>query len=298
MLKFVLIGGIARSGTNLVRRIIGSHSKIAIPPGEFNFFSKYTKGKTVEEILKNPRLNKWNINFSDLRNLDHREVFIQSLQRYADKIGKEIPGEKTPFNEFYYDIFKEWLKNFDLKFIHLVRNPFDVMASYKHFQRVKNKQNYNIRNISRHIINWQRSVSMGLARAYMFPSLYYLLKYEDIAFDPESRTREICSFLGVDFEKERLLNFSDYAGHKDNTSFPENDLEKHRVYNTIRRPESRKHHLDKSEIQQIVTICGELANALGYNDPGFLSFPPEGPNLDITQKLKQYFKTRILSRAN
>ena len=74
MRKFILIGGISRSGTNLVRRVIGSHSKIAIPPGEFNFFSKYNNGKTVKEILANAE--------------EEQNAFINQKQPFL----KKLPG--------------------------------------------------------------------------------------------------------------------------------------------------------------------------------------------------------------
>ena len=139
----------------MARRIIGSHSKIAIPPGEFQFFNQWSDGKDPKTILSNKRLEKWGIDFSDLYTLDHQKAFIRTLERYALAIGKEIPGEKTPFNEFYYPMIKDCLKEFDLKFIHLVRNPLDVMASYKHFSSRKNQKKYKLNSIKAHIVNWQ-----------------------------------------------------------------------------------------------------------------------------------------------
>jgi hypothetical protein len=99
MKKIVIIGGMPRSGTNLARRIIGSHSKIAIPTGEFKFFRQLSNGKSVREILANPRLKEWNVDFSDLYAAQPAKVFIQTLTRYAENVGKEIPGEKTPQND-------------------------------------------------------------------------------------------------------------------------------------------------------------------------------------------------------
>ena len=87
MSKFVLIGGVPRSGTNLARRIIGSHSKIAIPPGEFQFFRQYVKGKSVAQILANKRLKLWNIDLSDLRS---------GLQRSLPPLRRPCAPERAP----------------------------------------------------------------------------------------------------------------------------------------------------------------------------------------------------------
>jgi hypothetical protein len=115
--------------------------------------------------------------------------------------------------------------------------------------------------------------------------------------DPEGKTKTLCDFLGVEFEKERLLNFSDYKGHKDNTSFPQIENKKNKSYNRIRKPESRKHYLNQPEIRQISSMCGELAKALGYVDPDFQSFPPVVSGLSTSMKLKRFVKDRVLSKS-
>jgi hypothetical protein len=298
MKKIVIIGGMPRSGTNLARRIIGSHSKIAIPTGEFKFFRQLSNGKSVREILANPRLKEWNVDFSDLYAAQPAKVFIQTLTRYAENVGKEIPGEKTPQNEFFFDLIKEWLKDFDIKFVHLVRNPFDVMASIKHFQAVKNMNKYKFQNFSEHIVNWKRSVSMGLARAYVDPQKYFVLKYEDLASEPSRMTSELCEFIGVDFEEERMLSMTNYEGHKDNTSFPLNGDKQFRPSQGIRKPKSRKDHLSRGEIIRICDGCQELALAMGYKESEFQTQPPETSKGRFLTKLKQWIRAHIFSRIS
>jgi len=56
--RVVIIGGMPRSGTNLARRLIGSHSMIAMPTVEFNFFFKMAAGQSVKQILEDPKLRK------------------------------------------------------------------------------------------------------------------------------------------------------------------------------------------------------------------------------------------------
>ena len=287
MSKFILIGGIPRSGTNLTRRIIGSHSKIAIPPTEFQFLKRFSQGKSVSEILANEKLGQWNVDFSDLHDRKHREVFIDALVRYAESIGKEIPGEKSPLNEFFYDTIREWLNDFELRFIHVMRNPLDAIASLKHaaFRNVNRRR--NTIDVSARSRNWVRSVSMGLARAHCNSEGYYLLKFEDLATDPVSTTQELCEFLGVDFEQERMLSLSDFEKYPDNTSFAQNRGKKHQEYGAIHKPESRKHYLTDSEIRIVSSICGELARALGYEDENLKCSPPERGSSGTMKKLRR-----------
>ena len=79
MRTFVLIGGVGRSGTSLLRRIVGSHTQIAIPPTESGFFDHYRLGRTVGEILASENLRPWDVDLKPYHGLSHAEVFRQAL---------------------------------------------------------------------------------------------------------------------------------------------------------------------------------------------------------------------------
>jgi hypothetical protein len=288
MSKFVILGGVPRSGTNLARRIIGSHSKIAIPNGEFQFFNQLAIGKSVSEILDNERVKKWEVDLAPYRDSTPQEAFVGVLEDYTKKVGKEISGEKTPLNEFFFDELLKYFAEHELRFIHLVRNPFDVLASYKHMKVLKRDQNYDLNEISFHMRNWQRSMILGLARANTHPDQYLVLRYEALATEPVALTKKICEFIGVDFEEERMLQLSDYSGHRDNTSFATAQGSEHETYQAIKAPVSRKGHLNETEIRRICETCGEAARAFGYDDPDFEVFPPERGNSggSVYKKLK------------
>lgn len=287
MNQFVVIGGVPRSGTNLARRIIGSHSRIAIPPAEFQFFAKHKRGKSIEEICANKRLIEWGVNLSDLYALHPRDAYIMALQRYTKRIGKEIPGEKTPSNEFYFETIETWLKDFDLRFVHMIRNPFDTIASFKYAPFRGDGGGKAFFGVAAYARNWCRSVSFGLARAYFSSDKYLILKYEDLTTDPVSKTKELSEFIGVEFEEERMLTLSDFAGHHDNTSFPYDRGEKSKEYQAVRQPRNRKHYLTASEVKSVSIICGELAWALGYDDEDFGPSLPEGTGAGFKRRLKQ-----------
>lgn len=292
MRKFVLIGGMPRSGTTLIETIIGSHSKISIPPGDFPFVEKYVVGRSVkiifDELGKSPVWKFWRIvDFSDLYDKEHRDAFIETLVRYAKGTDKEIPGAKSPYNEFYFDVLQNWLKEFELKFIHIVRNPFDMMASLRHspFHRYKLKKKFED-DVLVHSRNWCRSVSMGSSRALLNQGEYYLLKYEDLVTNPRDTTQSLCAFLGVDFQEERMLNRVDYQYHNSNTSFPKAP-EKRKSKDYVYELSTRKHYLTDSEIQVISSICGELGQVLEYEDQDLRSFPYERPRLSVKRKLRR-----------
>lgn len=268
MQKFILIGGMERSGTNLLRRIVGSNSRIAIPPSEFKFFARYKMGATVEQIFADKRLKRWRVDLRPFSSLPHPEAFRQALTHYADACGKEIPGEKTPLNEFHYGLIEQWLEGYDVRFLQMVRNPLDVIASHKHAPFRRDKRGTEI-DVTSRCGRWRRSVSIGLARAYADPEKYRVVRYEDLTADPVGVTRTLCDFLGVEFEEARMLTLSDYRGRVDNTSFAPADGDRHAEHATIHRLRTRKHHLTPGDQAVIARLCGELADALGYHDDDF-----------------------------
>ncbi len=285
MNKFVVIGGAPRSGTNLVRRIVGSNSEIAIPPGEFQLFSQVAKGKTVADVLKNPRLEKWGVDLAPYQATEPGTAYVEILKQYGASIGKSIPGEKTPFNEFYYAELLQALSGYDFRFIHMIRNPFDVMASYKHMKVMKGKSALN--DIRDHLRNWVDSVTLGVHRSRENPDQYTCIRYEDLLNNPSAITQFLCDFIGVEFEKERMLNMVDFASHADNTSFPTDEAEKNTDAALIKPHTSRKSHLSSSEIRLVSTVCGPKAIEAGYTDPDFKL------KQDNSQRIRKWLSRRM-----
>lgn len=299
MQKFILIGGLPRSGTTLLETILGSHSKIAMPPGDFHFAEQYTKGLSVNEIFQNlskeGTWNHWHVkDFSFLYDKSHAVAFRESMRVYAEGIEKDIPAAKAPYSEFFFATYQDWLLGTDLKFLHMVRNPFDAIASFKHSHLHSEARIYGDA-IEIQAKNWLRSATMGLARKFADPNHYEVIQYEKLAEDPLSCTKAICIFLDVEFDEKRMMNRVDYDYHNTNTSFTSNipNVEKGRH---IYAAESRKKYLDPSESEMICAICGETARAMGYNDPDFIFQPRHyvkrmKKSKKFKNKLKRTFST-------
>jgi len=270
--KFILIGGMPRSGTNLARRIIGSHSLVALPPLESLFLGKHSLGRSVEEILSTSRVHALDFDVSDLYLKDSKEAFITFFTRYAQHENKQIPGDKTPYNEFYFDLAREWLAEFDIKFIHMLRNPLSVMASYKKAPFVEEKKYWGMPALAR---NWVRSTTLGLAQAIKWPENYHVVKFEELTSSSSETAAKICEFIGLEFEKERMLSLSDYKEHRDNTSFQDKNTEKAGAEHTVWAPADRSNFLSNRERALTMSICGELAFAIGYRQNDFSMRRPE-----------------------
>lgn len=277
--RFVLVGGLPRSGTTLIETVVGSHSRIVIPPGDFPFAELADRGLGVESIFsilsKKATWDLWHVKDpAAVIGMNHGDAFRATLIKYAEGVGKDIPGAKAPFCEFYIDLYMDWLVDDDLKFIYVLRNPFDVMASLKHSHIHRNWHGFRDL-IEVQCRNWVRSVSIVLARAYSEPRNFCIVRYEDFVRDPVGTGLKLCNFLGVEFEETSMLNRSDYAYHDTNTSFPDQFAAREDKKTYIYDPDSRKSSLSNDEVELIGHICGESARSLGYEDPDLALRPPE-----------------------
>ena len=110
----------------------------------------------------------------------------------------------------------------------------------------------------------------------MQPNSYCMVRFEDLTNDTETVAAKLCAFLGLEFERDRMLNLSDYQGQRDNTSFTlhasgADDESK------VKQLDSRKGHLSGAEVSAVGSICGEMARAIGYEDPDFDRAPVHLP---------------------
>ena len=255
---------------------------------------KLAQGRSVRDFFDfQSKLQTWDRyefkDFSSVWDLPSQTAFRRSVDLYADAMGKDVPGAKAPFTEFYYDTYAQWLQGGEVYFLHMIRNPFDVAASWIKSHIHKSVHNYkDAASVSAR--NWYRSASMGLARAVRDPAHYRVLKYEDLVADPLSVATNLCLFLGLDFEQDRMLNRVDFPYYQSNSSFASQEAQGSQD-TAIFKTSSRKQHLGSQEIAKVSAICGELARCLGYDDEDFRTRPHERPKeLKPIAKVSRHYK--------
>jgi hypothetical protein len=219
----ILVCGSQRSGNTLVANILGSHSKIAIPSGNLFFFTLINN----KEITNNPHTlinslgqkltNKTGLNFSNsqiellykciekLEFIDTKSLIDCSLHLYKLQKEKVVVGIKDPGAEKYaYDVLKMYP---DCKILHIVRSPFSVVASKK--MSLGSNKYKNIDPIF--LSQLKESMLSSISNMKKYPNNYLTIKYEDIIHKQVGSTKEICKFLGVEYQSSML----DMSGNTD-----------------------------------------------------------------------------------
>lgn len=231
----VLIGGAQRSGTSLLRSIIGSHSRFAFFPYDLRLWTRYWGESQERPIsLRGAKELVWRI-VSDEKALiaDVRpsgdevvevlsakyngswtasDVFDAFLSSYAVGRSRASWGLKTPGNEIYAkDILKKWD---DAIFFHVIRDPLSVAASVKHADGGS-----WFYDPFRHQNQWRESAQLSRINHDIFPDRYIIVRYEDLVLNPRTVSRTICAKLGVDYEKDMELGLRQPGWSGSNSSF-------------------------------------------------------------------------------
>lgn len=253
MNKLVFIVGAPRSGTKFLRNTLVKSGPICIMP-ETHFFSKLIhagvikktrflfpfdsdeKLSNLKKILESKEIfGSWwryhnDIDYSNViqkfresKCRTYRELFLIILNEYAQHHKCDIVGERTPTNIFHVKRLLEWFP--DAKIIHILRNPFSVIASEFYvseklgFPLKKNTLFYRPLLFPIILLRWYIIYRLHFYYNKKYPSNYMLVKYEELYLNRGKVLAEISKFLNVKLDarkSEKLEIVNSSFGNKGN----------------------------------------------------------------------------------
>jgi LPS sulfotransferase NodH len=263
----VMILGVSRSGTTLLKEILDHHPDVAIPPESYFVTQLWDRHgarpdpeRFVSDLGRLARLRDWGVMPGDVRRLlPDRPDFAQAIQAvyraYAEMRGKRRFGDKTPAYMQRLDVLERAFPG--ARYVHIVRDGRDAGLSFIEMRRRPRFNWARPRGLTAFATQWRREVSgarrFGRERAV---GRYLELRYEDLVADPESAVRELCEFLGLAFDVEML------AYHR--TQGP-NPLPDHP---RLARPPAAgrrwQEEMAPLDVERFEAIAGELIAELGY----------------------------------
>jgi hypothetical protein len=210
----VLVLGVARSGTRLLKEMLTSHSELAIPDESYFIPAVWARhGARVRTERLIADLDRFELaprpgaTADELRRrlpaeADFADAIHAIYQGYAEAQGKGRYGNKTP----------EYMQHLGLldrafpgaRYVHIVRDGRDAAVSWVSMSVRRSAWRWP-RTIAGFAYQWRSEIvraqrfgrSLGAGR-------YHELRYEDLVFEPESRLRELCAFLELPFESAML----------------------------------------------------------------------------------------------
>jgi len=265
-----------RSGSNLITRIMDSHSEICGPAPMhlfrilLNHRNRYgdleqtgNQKALVEDILalQATSLGVWRSSWSEdellgiagtgslariLRAVYEREAQVQGKSRLFIK-----ENHNYRFIHFLDRAFP------GARYLFFVRDPRDMALSWK--------RSPNLRGcVVRAARTWrtdQQNV-LRLLGTMEDRRIIHLLRYEDLLQHPDPELRKVCEFLGTSFE-EGMLRF---AAKGQSTRNAERSADWQNLKKPIMQNNFRKYHegLTGREIEYVEAVCHEEMLELGY----------------------------------
>lgn len=160
----------------------------------------HTRNQHYQDLLKN-----YSGSASTEKLLRH---FIESYRQsfVPEDAQPRIWMEKTTSTEIYALEMAELFPH--AKFIHLIRDPRDNWASLQSGWEKRYKDfNDDLRRLKQSLLE-RGKLGMDMARANLSTlgkDRYKIVKFEDFTGEPESHMRELCAFIGIDFDPRMLV---------------------------------------------------------------------------------------------
>lgn len=213
-----------RSGTTLLQSLLAAHPHIySLPETKFFQFAvpSYRKepiraslGLISKKLL--PRLEVFLADhlerpdlLSDLPNIPFLSLYTARFREILDQLtieaGKQVWLEKTPEHIFYIRKIQNFLPS--ARFIHLIRQPRDVIASLYEITHKYPEWWGGIWDVEHCIKRWQDALKISCV--YRDHPDHLLVKYEDLVKESPVCLQKICDFLQVDFTSEMLSNYGE-----------------------------------------------------------------------------------------
>jgi len=208
----VFIAGPDRSGTTLMFALLASHPNLSMVrrTNMWRYFHRRYGDLGDPENFE--RCLRDMVRYRRMRHLQPdadriRTEFLQGEPTYArlfslfhehnaERAGKSRWGDKSLHTERYAErVFSEFP---EARILHMVRDPRDRYAS------VRKRWGRDVSRVGAATGRWMSSTRAGRRAQRRHPDRYLLVRYEDLASDPEATMRRVCEFIGEEYSAQML----------------------------------------------------------------------------------------------
>lgn len=273
----LIVLGVGRSGTTLLRVMLDRNSQLAIPDESFFMLplARRHRGRVkadafYEDLRRLPRLREWDLTPEDVRprlrdGMTTGEAIAAIFETYAEKQGKPRWGDKTP-------LYMQHLPRLERLFpgalwLHLIRDGRDAALSFLALPAgFSGKTWAQPRTAAQFAARWKVEIDAARALGRRAGERYLELRYEDLVADPAVVMRRVCEFASLPWEPEMV----EYAGKVDVTNLPEHQRLAQPPTPNVR---NWREEMPADDARAFEDVAGDVLASSGYE-----LLEPDGPH--------------------
>jgi len=224
----VIILGVGRSGTTLLRVMLDRSSELAIPYETFfvpQLAHRHGRRPKLDDFLDDlgrlRTLYDWGIGPDDVRPRLHEgmttsEAIAAIFETYAERQGKPRWGDKTPLYMQQLPLLERLFP--EAMWVHLVRDGRDAALSFLELPEGFSGKTWALpRTVTQFAARWRTEILAARRLGRHAGSRYLELRYEDLVDEPERRLRLVCERASLTWEPGML----DHTRPSDTAHMPE-----------------------------------------------------------------------------
>ncbi|HXG75590.1 MAG TPA: sulfotransferase [Gaiellaceae bacterium] len=290
----LLVLGVSRSGTTLLRVVLDRSPGLAIPDESFfvPLLARRHRGPVdpaafLDDLARLPVLAAWGLSPAEVAprlrpGQTTGEAIAAVFEAYAAAQGKPRWGDKTPMYLRHLPLLERLFP--EAQYVHLVRDGRDAWLSFRELPAGTSARTWAHPTSARAFAClWRTEVEAARALgARVGPSRYLEARYEELVSAPETVVGRICAFADVPFESAML----EYSGAVDVSRKPHQQR-------LLRPPTAGlrdwRTQLAAGEVRAFEDVAGRLLADLGYE----LAEPPARPPSARAQLALATYRVRL-----
>jgi Sulfotransferase family len=264
----LLILGVRRSGTTLLRVMLDRHSQLAVPDESYfvpqladRHLRRVDPDEFVDDLRRINTVVDWNVPLEQVRARLTPGASVGAAigtvyAAYAEEQGKSRWGDKTPMYMQNLRLLERLFP--DALFVHLIRDGRDAATSFLAMPRgVVTETWMHPRTAADFACQWRTEVAAARRLGRRVGTRYLESRYEDLVSDVEAGLRRICAFAGLAYEPAMV----DYAGNADVSAKPHQQ--------SLRRPPTQglrdwRTQMSPQDVAAFEDVAGDMLCELGY----------------------------------
>jgi sulfotransferase family protein len=264
----LIILGVGRSGTTLLRVMLDRNSQLAIPYETFfvpqlahRHGSRLQLDEFLDDLARLRTLYDWGIRPEDVRprlreGMTTSEAIAAIFETYAERQGKPRWGDKTPLYMQQLPLLERLFP--DALWVHLVRDGRDAALSFLELpEGFSGKTWAQPRTVAQFAARWRTEILSARRLGRHAGSRYLELRYEDLVAEPERELRRVCEHGSLPWEADML----DHTRVSDAANMPE-----HRNLAQPPTPGLRdwRSQMSREDALTFEQVAGDVLGSAGY----------------------------------